>query len=176
MQLQNFQLLLAKIYTDETFRRDFFKNPEIFAEKYQISEENLQTLAQQYQQEIDIFSKTLINKRLYALKNMLPNTWEILETLEKGKTRFYFEKFCQKNTLFSENRYTQDAFEFGFFLKENDFFQENLSQKQRLHIQIEYKSLRTQKPFLRWILNKEVFFLHIHFFGKYFLRTFFFKK
>ncbi len=174
MKLQNFQTLLAKIYTDELFRNDFFENPVLFAQKYDISTENLEILATQYKQEIQLFSQTLLNKRLFAIKNILPKTYFIFQENskknEKNKDiKFYFEKFCQKNTLFSENRYLQDAFDFGVFLRKNNFFGENLSEKQKNIIILEYLNLRTgNKPFFRFLIKKNLFFVHLYVFGKYF--------
>ncbi len=184
MKLQNFQLLLAKIYTDAIFRQLFFENPTSFAKIYDISPKNLEILAQQYQQEIDLFSKTLINKRLYAIKNILPNTYHIFQEISKEKINEFqknnfettfekiFEKYCQKYTLFSENRYIQDAFDFSNFLKENIFFGKNLSQLQQQIITQERLKLRTTSTFFRFFWTKNTFFLHIHLFKWYFFYEF----
>jgi hypothetical protein len=162
MELKNYQILLAKLYTDAKFRDLFWKNPALIGKEFGLDENTANLLAQENKKEIENYSQILINKRLTAFKNICPLTTQWLGQ----KLHSIFNEFSDNHLKDEPDRYIQDAFYFGKFLQKKDFFiKENTEIKQKLCL--EWLNLRTEKPFLRIKLSKNFLYVHFHFLNVY---------
>ncbi len=69
MALAKTQALLARLFTDEDLRREFFETPIAVSTRFGLSAEDAQRLASLDRRETDAFAHSLIGKRtLYACK------------------------------------------------------------------------------------------------------------
>jgi hypothetical protein len=167
MQLADYQHLLAKIYTNAEFRKAFFARPIEVGAEFGLTEDLSLSLAATYQKEIQLFSETLIRKRLGTLRSFLPITVKILgNNLEK-----VFREYAENQTLNFEDRYAEDAFKFVDFLKKQPHFLA-LTTIEQSEIIFEKLQIRLEKPYFRIYLFKwhplnkqkrQCLYLHLHF-------------
>ncbi|MCU0446796.1 MAG: hypothetical protein MUE85_17955 [Microscillaceae bacterium] len=179
MNLQKYQHLLAKIYTDADFRRRFFAEPVRIGAEFDLEEALALDLAQKHQQAIDFYSDTLLRKRRQAIKSLLPQTSQILD----NQLNTLFETFAQNRPLLREDRYAEDSFAFGKYLAKTTLF-EQLTQAQQEKIIFETLQIRLEKPYFYFRRfrfhplsttdqsSKGVFYLHFHCWKWYYVRWF----
>jgi hypothetical protein len=179
MNLQNYQHLLAKIYTDADFREKFFAEPVKIGAEFQLDPVLAQELAQKHQQAIDFFSDTLLRKRLQAVRSLLPQTAQILDS----QLNTLFQSFAQNRPLLSDDRYAEDSFAFGKYVEKSAFF-EKLSLFQQEKIIFETLQIRLERNYfrIRWFQTHPLksegfkkarhFYCHFHFKGWYYAKFF----
>ncbi len=114
MDLQTYQIFLAKLYTDPVFRQRFWEEPEAIGEANGIDRETAQKIRQiPYFQ---FFSESLINKRLHIVEQFLPLTWEVLGT----KYDLLFREFAPTFQTSQTQPYQIEALAFSqFVLRKN---------------------------------------------------------
>jgi hypothetical protein len=179
MNLENYQYLLAKIYTDADFREKFFAEPVKIGAVFQLEPALAQELAQKHQEAIDFFSDTLLRKRLQAVRNLLPQTVQILA----NQLNALFQSFAQNRPLLSDDRYAEDSFAFGKQVEKSAFFEKlNLNLKEKIIFEILQIRLERNYFRLRWFqfhpLKSEIkpwrkyLYCHFHFRGWYYARLF----
>ncbi len=110
LQQQNF---LARLYTDEIFRRAFLSEPEKIGEENNLTKKEIVELAAILPDELNFFADSLFWKRLREVQKFLPLTRKVLdEGFEK-----YFREFSQNFNPTSVKKYLEDAIKFCLFLQ-----------------------------------------------------------
>lgn len=143
MSLENYQLVLAKLYTDQSFRTAFYQNPEIIAQTYNLDENTTLELVQKHQKEIDFFSNSLIHKRWKTINRFFSNT----QSLFSSESIFeQFQTYANQKTLQPDDRYAQDAFNFGKYLLKKL----KLSHFEREVLIFEVFQIPLEKPYFRF--------------------------
>ncbi|MGJ0394959.1 MAG: hypothetical protein ACR65U_01845 [Methylocystis sp.] len=74
MSLAETQALLARLFTDDELRREFFELPVAVAARFGLSAEEAQRLAALDRREMDAFARSLIGKRALYARKALPLT------------------------------------------------------------------------------------------------------
>lgn len=74
MALAQTQALLARLFTDDDLRREFFEAPIAVASRYGLSMHDTQRLAMIDSREIEVFAQSLIGKRALYARRALPLT------------------------------------------------------------------------------------------------------
>ena len=74
MALAQTQALLARLFTDDDLRREFFEAPIAVASRYGLSMHDTQRLAMINSREIEAFAQSLIDKRALYARRALPLT------------------------------------------------------------------------------------------------------
>jgi hypothetical protein len=74
MSLAETQALLARLFTDDDLRREFFELPVAVAARFGLSAEDAQRLAALDRREMDVFARSLIGKRALYARKALPLT------------------------------------------------------------------------------------------------------
>ncbi len=74
MSLAETQALLARLFTDDDLRREFFELPVAVAARFGLSAEDAQRLAALDRREMDAFAQSLIGKRALYARRALPLT------------------------------------------------------------------------------------------------------
>lgn len=72
--LSRTQQILARLYTDRTWRERFFTNPQAVSKEFDFNEQLTQISAQQ----VNLFASSLQRKRLGQIRVLLPLTQQIL--------------------------------------------------------------------------------------------------
>lgn len=155
MKLASYQQFLARVYTQQDFRNEFFKHPVYTGNKHGIEAEIALQLAEECKRQIQFFSQALLNKRYGALKHFYPL---LLEVWEKPFQQYFYE-YAAQNILKDQDRYAEDALEYGSFLlkikkKEIDqsgiLFLYDLIDFSRLQIRSDKNYLRIKKIKYDW--------------------------
>ncbi len=74
MSIAETQALLARLFTDDELRREFFELPVAVAARFGLSAEEAQRLAALDRREMDAFARSLIGKRALYVRRALPLT------------------------------------------------------------------------------------------------------
>ncbi|MFO1102335.1 MAG: hypothetical protein U1E20_05460 [Methylocystis sp.] len=78
MALAETQALLARLFTDDELRREFFEEPITVAARYGLGADEVQRLAALDRRETEAFAKSLIGKRTLYARRALPLTARLL--------------------------------------------------------------------------------------------------
>lgn len=78
MALAETQALLARLFTDEDLRREFFESPIAVAPRFGLSMHETQRLASIDRREMEAFAQSLIGKRALYARKALPLTAQAL--------------------------------------------------------------------------------------------------
>jgi hypothetical protein len=113
MSLEEQQNLLAKLYTDAEFRRAFLSEPAKIGAENELSEREIEEIAEIMPEELNFFADSLVWKRLREAEKFLPLTRRVLgEDFAK-----YFREFSQKFNPQTVKKHFEDALEFCRFLR-----------------------------------------------------------
>lgn len=113
MGLQQTQNILANLYTNKSFREDFFKDPERLGNDFKLNSEEINELVK-LQKDIDFFAKSLITKRREEVKKILPL---ILNYLKEKEFNEFFLDFTTNFTPKGIKKHLEDAYCFLVFLE-----------------------------------------------------------
>jgi hypothetical protein len=118
MPLLEQQNVLAKIYTDERFRKDFLANPFIVGETCGLTTAESEEISRIMPAELVFFAESLFFKRLHEVRKTLPFTEKAI-----GKTEFerYFREFSESFQPTATKKHLEDSFEFCKFLEQKTF-------------------------------------------------------
>ncbi len=109
--MQNF---LARIYTDENLRREFFDAPQNIGKINNLSETEIAELSEILPAELNFFAESVVWKRLRETEKLLPLTGEILaESFVK-----LFREFAPTFNVPSDKKALEDAVAFTGFLQQ----------------------------------------------------------
>ena len=113
MGLQQQQDLLARLYTDEDFRRAFSSAPEKIGAENELSDVEIREIAAIMPEELNFFADSLFWKRLREAEKFLPLTKSILAN---DFTKL-FREFSQTFNPQSVKKHFEDALGFTVFLE-----------------------------------------------------------
>lgn len=116
MSLLQQQNLLAKLYTDENFRREFLSDPEKTGRENFLNEKEISDIKEILPGEINAFADSLFYKRLREVERFLPLTRKFTgENFE-----ILFREFSLEFNPKSVKKHLEDAFEFSVFLQQRN--------------------------------------------------------
>jgi hypothetical protein len=115
MSLLEQQNLLARLYTDEVFRRDFLQEPLKIGTENGLDETEIDELSKVMPDELNFFSESLFVKRLREVEKLLPLTHKVLA---KDFPK-YFRQFTNNYNPQTVKKHLEDAFEFCKYLQAN---------------------------------------------------------
>jgi hypothetical protein len=116
MSLLEQQSVLAKLYTDERFRKKFENDPQKIGGENKLSKNEIAQILEILPAEIIAFADSLFQKRLREVERFLPIT---RNALEKDFARS-FQNFAQTYTPHTVKKHLEDAIEFAEFLQKED--------------------------------------------------------
>jgi len=120
MSLREQQNFLAKLYTDEQFRRAFLSEPAKIGKENYLNESEIIEIAEMLPEEISFFAESLFRKRLREVEKFLPLTQKVLsEDFQK-----FFREFSQNYNPQTVKKHLEDAIEFCNYLRKSDFVSE----------------------------------------------------
>lgn len=124
MNLQKQQDFLARLFTDESLRRNFLSNSKKIGLEYGLNEKDIAALETVLPEQLNFFADSLFWKRLREAEKFLPETKK-----ELGENFVnLFRKFSQKFNPQSVKKHLEDAFNFCLFLqKQNDLSKQTKS-------------------------------------------------
>lgn len=117
MSLLEQQNLLARLYTDEQFRRAFLSEPEKIGKENLLTENEIAEIFEVLPEEINFFAESLFRKRLREVEKLLPLTHKIAGV---NFARF-FREFSQTYNPQTVKKHLEDAIAFCHYLRKNDF-------------------------------------------------------
>jgi hypothetical protein len=113
MGLLEQQNLLARLYTDEQFRRDFLNEPVKIGTENNLNESEISELTDVMPDELNFFSESLFVKRLREVEKLLPLTHKVLtENFQQ-----HFREFTNNYNPQSVKKHLEDALEFCKYLQ-----------------------------------------------------------
>jgi len=116
MSLLEAQNFLARIYTDENLRREFLSAPEKIGRANNLTETEINELAEVFPEELNSFAESLFYKRLREVEKFLPLTKYLLkQDFEK-----YFRLFADSYLPSTVKKHLEDAVEFCNYLQKNN--------------------------------------------------------
>lgn len=113
MSLKQQQDLLARLYTDASFRARFFAGPALAAAELGIDADEANAIAAASREELDFFSESLFQKRLREVGNLLPLTKRELGDAFRDHFRVFAGDFVPR----SVRKHVEDAVAYCDFLK-----------------------------------------------------------
>jgi hypothetical protein len=113
MSLLEQQNLLARLYTDEVFRRDFLNEPLKIGTENNLNELEIAELTDVMPEELNFFSESLFVKRLREVEKLLPLTHKVLTK----DFQVYFREFTGNYNPQSVKKHLEDAIEFCKYLQ-----------------------------------------------------------
>ena len=143
MSLQSSQTLLARLYTDAKFRREFMKDPEGIAVEMGLDKIAGRELAQTTWSEIEEFSRSLHFKRISDLQKVFPQT---AGTLGPRFGDLFFQ-------FVGGGHAANDTLAFGRFL-ENELIKESKNAGYYEWVRHENAWLMMRQGKRRWIVRK----------------------
>ncbi|HEX8288198.1 MAG TPA: hypothetical protein VF556_09385 [Pyrinomonadaceae bacterium] len=120
MSLLEQQNFLAKIYTDEQFRRAFLSEPEKTGKENSLNENEIAEIFAVLPEEIGFFAESLFRKRLREVEKLLPLTREITG----ADFTPLFREFARIYNPQTVKKHLEDAIAFCDFLRENNLVTE----------------------------------------------------
>lgn len=152
MSLLNKQNFLARLYTDENFRRRFLFEPEKLGRKNDLNENEIAEIAGIIHAELNFFADSLFWKRLREAEKFLPETKKVL-----GKDfTSLFRKFSQNYDPQTVKKHLEDAVEFCDFLAQNSKLSEQAKSTAKFE-QSKLKFFGFGKRFVFCRLNNNLF-------------------
>ena len=116
MSLLDVQNFLARLYTDESLRREFSFAPEKIGGKNNLTGKEIAELAEILPAELNLFADSLFYKRLREVEKLLPLTKEVLaEDFE-----IYFREFANQFLPATVKKHLEDAIRFAEFLQSKE--------------------------------------------------------
>jgi hypothetical protein len=113
MSLLDVQNFLARLYTDESLRREFSSAPEKIGGENNLTGKEIAELAEILPAELNLFADSLFYKRLREVEKLLPLTKEVLaEDFE-----IYFCGFADQFLPATVKKHLEDAIQFAEFLQ-----------------------------------------------------------
>ncbi len=116
MGLLEQQNLLARLYTDENFRREFLSAPEKIGKENFLNETEISDIKQILPGEINAFADSLFYKRLREVERLLPLT----RKFAGEKFESLFREFSREFNPKSVKKHLKDAIEFSGFLQKRN--------------------------------------------------------
>jgi hypothetical protein len=113
MSLLEQQNLLARLYTDEKFRRDFLNEPLKSGAENNLNEAEIVELTKVMPEELNFFSESLFVKRLREVEKLLPLTHKVLAK----DFQVYFREFTNNYNPQTVKKHLEDAIEFCKYLQ-----------------------------------------------------------
>jgi hypothetical protein len=113
MGLVEVQKTLARLYTDNRLRADFFADPSRVGRELGLSAEETRRLAQLSAIEVNKFADTLTGKRLLGVGKLLPFTRRVL----KEEFDAHFRRFASEQKQTGAPNYFADADRFAVYLE-----------------------------------------------------------
>lgn len=114
LEQQNFT---ARLFTDESLRRDFLREPEKIGLAHNLDENEISQLKNVVSVEIAAFADSLFHKRLHEVEKFLPLTRKILQKDFQNHFREFAQIFQPKTV----KKHLEDAVEFAKFLSKKSF-------------------------------------------------------
>lgn len=114
MDLTQMQRALAKLYTDPSWRKQFFVNPQAVGEAWGLSATDTQQMAQLQVQQVDFFAGSLQRKRLNEICKLLPLSHRVL-----GK-RFaeLFRRYAETHLPKGAKQHQEDVIAFVTYVED----------------------------------------------------------
>ncbi|CAN5756441.1 hypothetical protein BH20ACI4_BH20ACI4_23540 [soil metagenome] len=115
MSLQEKQNLLARLYTDENFRKSFLSEPQKTGRENNLSEREIAEIAEIIPEQLNFFADSLFWKRLCETEKFLPETKKELNENFAN----LFRHFSRNYNPQSVKKHLEDAYNFCEFLLKN---------------------------------------------------------
>jgi hypothetical protein len=113
MSLLEQQNLLARLYTDEVFRRDFLQEPLKIGTENGLNATEILELTEVMPDELNFFSESLFVKRLREVEKLLPLTHKVLAK----DFQTHFRQFTNNYNPQSVKKHLEDAIGFCKYLQ-----------------------------------------------------------
>ncbi len=113
MSLLDVQNFLARLYTDESLRREFSSAPEKIGKVNNLNEKEIAELTEILPAELNLFADSLRWKRLREVEKLLPFTKQVLAE----EFEIYFREFAGKFLPATVKKHLEDAIQFAEFLQ-----------------------------------------------------------
>ncbi|MBA3692277.1 MAG: hypothetical protein H0W77_02385 [Acidobacteria bacterium] len=113
MSLLDVQNFLARLYTDESLRREFLSAPENIGKVNNLNEKEITELAEILPAELNLFADSLFYKRLREVHKLLPLTKQALAE----EFEIYFREFAGGFLPATVKKHFEDAIQFAEFLQ-----------------------------------------------------------
>jgi hypothetical protein len=112
MGLAELQTALARLYTDDAWRAEFFRDPAHTGAQAGLTPQETAQLAAMSEKEVDFFARTLHNKRLNEIHKLLPHTRHALGPAFDAAFRAYAPAYQPDGT----KKHRDDALAFVAYL------------------------------------------------------------
>ncbi len=113
MELSRQQQILARLYTDHSFRERFFSDPFSTGAELGLSRVELDRLADLSGAQVEFFASSLVRKRMNEVRKMLPLSSRVLgRTFER-----LFRLYAETRTLEAHKSHQRDALNFTIYLQ-----------------------------------------------------------
>jgi hypothetical protein len=112
MGLAELQTALARLYTDEAWRAEFFRDPARAGATAGLTPAETQQLAALPARDVDFFARTLHDKRLNEIRKLLPHTRRAFGTQFDAAFRAFAPTFRPDGT----KKHRDDALAFAAYL------------------------------------------------------------
>lgn len=120
MSLIEQQNFLARLYTDEQFRRAFLSEPQKLGKENLLTENEIAEIFEVLPEEIAFFAESLFRKRLREVEKLMLLTREITG----ADFERFFREFSQTYNPQSVKKHLEDAIAFCNYLRKNAFVSE----------------------------------------------------
>lgn len=156
MGLQQTQHILAKLYTETSFRENFFKKPAEVGNEFKLTVEEVNELIK-LEKDIVFFASSLITKRREEVKKITPM---LLEYLKKPKFNELFLAFSNTFTPKGIKKHLEDAYYFILFLEKktikeiDSIFLKELIKLEKTHVKRLYLKERFGIYLLKYKTNE----------------------
>lgn len=116
MSLLEQQHVLARLYTDPAFRKEFYARPSEIGRELGLSESEIEELSEAAREEVQRFSDSLVWKRLREVEKLIPSTRNLIgDHFEKA-----FFDFAPSYNPQSIKKHYEDAVKFCRSLQSKD--------------------------------------------------------
>ena len=116
MSLLDVQNFLARLYTDESLRREFSSAPEKIGKVNNLNEKEIAELTEILSAELNLFADSLRWKRLREVEKLLPLTKQVLAE----EFEIYFHEFANQFLPATVKKHLEDAIQFAEFLQSKE--------------------------------------------------------
>lgn len=147
MELNKLQEILARLYTNKNFRREFFANRASVIKEMNCDDHTNQSLFGLDESEVNLYAQGLINKRLGVVKQLLPITSHYCDSITE-----LFNSYAQNTPAEGmHHKHYNDAIAFGEFV----FAQSDVKRNNALTDILKYEIL-----IIKTYYNKSKFLFH----------------
>jgi hypothetical protein len=108
----NLQHIMTRLYIDAEFRNEFLMCEADFFSKHQVTENEQRQLLEISKQELELFSKSLLTKRMEVASKFIPATFFLLG--KNARTEFF--KFAASTPSHGIDKHYSDALDFLSFI------------------------------------------------------------